>query len=304
MTAIHPLISKKARIITHEMIRVARVTFDRVTARRTGVIFYGESRVGKSRCARFVTDQLREQFPECYVEFHSVRPREGPQRLNLFKEICHSATILPKERVDYFYHLLGHIQTVLAGVECGQFVLVLDEIQYLEPADFHQLASLYNSLQLKDICLTLVGFAQPDILKTLSGLKVTVKPQLIARFFADLNAFHGCRNSDELATILRAYDSGSEFPPGSGTSYTAFFWPQAFAAGVRLVSLAELFWQEISDAVSGVYVKNIPMEHLCETVLNLLLAQAVKDSPSLQVCAADVSQAVKTVNLRTFCDAK
>lgn len=302
MSAVHPLICKQARIITHEMIRVLKLSLDRVASRRSAVIFRGQSRVGKSRCARFVADQLRQQYPLSHVTFHNALKRDS-RRPNLYKDLCYTEKILPRERIDPFYHLLAYIEGLLAGQAAGQYVLVIDELQKLAPIDYFSLADLYNCLQLKDICLTLVGFAQPDIDHQVSSIKHIQQQQLVARFLTEILPFHGCRNVEELTAILRAYDHGSEFPVGSGTSYTAFFIPEAFAAGFRLTQTAELFWTELSDSSTGPYAKNIPMEHLCESVLNLLLRISGKDGAAFDFDSDLVSQAVHQSNLRTFCDA-
>jgi hypothetical protein len=46
--------------------------------------------------------------------------------------------------------------------------------------------------------------------------------------------FHGVRSVEELAHVMAGYDVGSEWPPGSGQSYTAGLAPAAWAQGFRM----------------------------------------------------------------------
>ncbi len=205
--------------------------------------------------------------------------------------------------MDLRYHLVAHLESLLVGQQAGQYLLVIDEVQRLLPVDYFDLADLYNLLQAKSICMTLIAFAQPDIDAHISMIKATREQQLMARFLTEVLTYPGCRGVDELGVILNAYDTGSEFSSGSGTSYTAHFIPKAFSAGFRLTRVTEPLWLELSSSTSGPYMNNIPMEHLCESILNLLLSLAAKDSTSMELDPRWVSEAVQKSNLRAFCDA-
>ncbi|MBC3438062.1 ATP-binding protein [Pseudomonas sp. BW16M2] len=302
MSTTHPLICHQAQIITPAFIWAVRLCLDRVALRRSAVMFRGQSRVGKSRCAVFVAEQLKKQFPGCHVVSHMALKRKD-SRPNLCRELCYSENILPNERVELRYHIVAHVESLLAGQHAGQYVLIVDEIQKFLPIDFFILADLYNLLQVKKICMTLIAFAQPDIDAVITLIKATREKQLTARFLTEILTYPGCRGVDELGVILNAYDMGSEFPSGSGTSYTAHFIPKAFSAGFRLARVTEPLWRELSASTSGNYMNNIPMEHLCESVLNLLLSLAAKDSTSMDIDPRWISEAVQKSNLRAFCDA-
>lgn len=302
MNITHPLISKQAQIITPAFVWAVRLCLDRVAMRRSAVMFRGQSRVGKSRCAVFVAEQLKKQFPECHVVLHIALKRKD-SRPNLLRELCYSESIHPKERVDLRYHLVAHVESLLVGQQAGQYILVIDEIQRLLPVDYFDLADIYNLLQVKNICMTLIAFAQPHIDEQITMINKRRDQQLIARFLTEILTYPGCRGVDELGVILNAYDTGSEFPSGSGTSYTAHFIPKAFSAGFRLALATESLWLELSASTSGNYTNNIPMDHLCESVLNLLLSLAAKDSTSMELDPHWVSEAVQKSNLRAFCDA-
>lgn len=204
--------------------------------------------------------------------------------------------------MDCLQHLLAYIEGHVTGEPAPQCVLIVDEIQQWRPNDFHVLADLHNYLKLQGIILTVIGFAQSEIYERLTGLRAVEHYQIVARFFSEIIPFRGCQNIDELTAILNACDTESEFPVGSGITYTAFFAPQAYSAGFRLVPLAELFWKSFDENVSGKYTKNLPMQHVRESILALLLLVAQHDSALFEADEKLVDEAVRRSGMRTFCD--
>lgn len=299
----HPLITDTAQIITHQMVRVLGLCLDRIAVRRSAVLFEGEPRVGKSRCSEFIAEQLKARLPNTLVMLHVARYREPRRRESVLSELCSTEKIKPVPRgVDYLEHLLAYIESRLAEVAGSQCILIVDEIQHWRANDFQLLADLHNYLQAKSIHPTLIGFAQSEIYGKVEGFRAVNSYQIIARFFPEIIPFQGCRNSDDLASILRACDEGSEFPSGSGVSYTAYFVPKAFAIGFRLCSLTDIFWISLCESAKGKYAKNIPMQHVRESIIDLLLMVAPHDSALLEVDSKLVSEAVRRTGLHDFCD--
>lgn len=300
----HPLATNTAQIITHQMVRVLRLSLDRVSARRSAVLFAGAPRVGKSCCAEFVADQLKVQLPGVHVMLHIARYRVIGKRQSVLTELCVSANTKPASHgVDYLQHLLAYIEGHVTGQPAPQCVLVVDEIQHWGHNDFHVLSDLHNYLKLLRITLTVIGFAQLEIHERLTGLQAVEHHSIVGRFFAEIIPFQGCRNVEELTTILEGCDENSEFPVGSGISYTAFFAPEAFAAGFRLVPLAGVIWKAFDDSVKGKYVNNLPMQHVREAIVDLLLLIAPHDSALFEADDKLVNEAVRRSGVRVFCDA-
>lgn len=80
--------------------------------------------------------------------------------------------------------------------------------------------------------------------------------------------FRGIRDRDELKAILHAYDSLAEWPEGSGTSFTKFFFPKAFEDGYRMSAHADELWKifvELGPHKRG-YRLEVPMEHIAKSV--------------------------------------
>src|SRR3546814_241168 len=106
----------------------------------------------------------------------------------------------------------------------------------LSDTDLEQLLAIHNALRMERISMTTVSFAQPEIKERVTGLMTRRQHQLIARFLSEPLIFEGCSSPQELEAILDAYDTRSEYPEGSGWSYTRFFLPDAYSCGFRLAS--------------------------------------------------------------------
>ncbi|MFZ6049808.1 AAA family ATPase [Pseudomonas sp. CR3202] len=301
----HPLQTHEALFITEQMSRALHLCLDRVTARRSAVLFEGASRVGKSRCSEYVTGQLKDTLPEVFTTRHIARHRDPGKRQSALKELCASEHVLPEARgVDYLQHLLAYIEGQVTGRPAPQCVLVIDQIQRWLQNDFHVLADLYDYLESSGIQLTVIGFGQANaISERLSAFRVLEHDQLVARFFSEIIEFKGCENVGQLTAILQACDAGSEYPVGSGISYTAFFAPAAFAAGFRLAPLADWFWKAFATRVKGKYVDNLPMQHVREAILDLLLLIAPHDSVLFEIDERMIQEAVYCSGIAMFCNA-
>jgi len=202
---------------------------------------------------------------------------------------------------DLLYNNL--LTDTLMGVgsrQGSQFVLLIDEMQLLNTTDIQQLLVLHNGLEQKKIKMSTMSFAQPEIMHRRSAMITAKERQLIARFLNEPIVFEGCGTIEELRHILKVYDMGSEFPEGSGWSYTEFFLPEAFKHGFRLENYVEKIWNALSMAASALEDGRIPMEHLSMTIENCLLAAFKDDAPNFTLSAQDINAAVQGANLELF----
>jgi hypothetical protein len=196
-----------------------------------------------------------------------------------------------------FENIKNHIRMQLSGRGGNHFVLILDEMQLLNDVDFEQLLVFHNALALQKINMTTIGFAQPEIHNVVTGMITKGQRQLIARFLTESLAFEGCSSIEEFSILLKEYDDNSEFPEGSGWSYTRFFLPIAFAQGFRLEHYARKIWKELLR-VAGDSV--IPMEHLCLTIEYLLLMGGKLDCANFVFSEEEIAEAVDASNLKIF----
>lgn len=101
--------------------------------------------------------------------------------------------------------------------------------------------------------------------------------QIIARFFSEPIKFEGCCGAEELNELLKGFDEYSDFPDGSGCSYTKFFVPLALENKFRLQYYATAIWEELQRTAGAAAAEGIPMEHVCLVIERILLSARAED---------------------------
>jgi hypothetical protein len=299
----HPIKEREYILPTPMMERAYGAIRERVWARRTGAVFYAYPRMGKTRCAFAVKSLLEEEFPKCYVTLMSALSTTRPSDSRMFSLLLSAE----KHPLAVRKNALSLLESAVADIEVktksrggNQYILIIDEMQCLDEVDLQQLVAFHNALEIQKIRMTTISFAQPQISHRRTALLATDDRQIIARFLSELMVYDGCADADELKQILRAFDENSEFPEGSGWTYTRFFVPLAFANGFRLATYSSRLWRELSKAVEPSGGSAIPMEHTCIAIENLLLSLRLQDCAALVIGDSDIYDAVESSNLKSF----
>lgn len=299
----HPIVLKDYTALTPMIQKTYEVVRDRVWTRRTGAFLYARPRMGKTRCAAAIRRLLLAEFPDSYVMCLSADKRISSSNLGFVQDLITSEDLVLGKRIsakEAFLRLLTHIETMVHSQSGNHVVLVIDEMQLLSEADFIILLVLQNRLEQKNIALTTLGFAQPEILHVRTALGVNKSFNLIARFLAEPIVFDGCGSREDLEFILQAYDYEKRYPENSDWPYTRFFLPDAYKAGFRLQNYSELIWSILLAAAEPLRTKTVPMEHLTRTIEHLLLANRNNDLETFRLDSQLVEKAVDASNLRSF----
>ncbi len=300
----HPIIVKDYTVLTPMISKTYSLVRERVWTRRTGAFLYSRPRMGKTRCAAVLQRLLSIEFPNIHVTRLSADQRRTTSDTGLVSDLLDAEGLAVKKRQTYkemLSHLLVHLRTAVSARAGKQFVLLIDEMQMLSEADLRLLLVLHNRLEMSDIAMTTIGFAQPEILETRSALLTTKSFNLIARFLSEPIPFDGCAGREDFGTILVAYDDEKRFPEDSTWTYTRFFLPEAYKAGFRLNNYASIIWPALIDASKSLGTGTVPMEHLARTVEYLLLANRKDDAPLFRLDDKMVGVAVAASNLAEFC---
>ncbi|SAL01722.1 hypothetical protein AWB81_06097 [Caballeronia arationis] len=112
-----------------------------------------------------------------------------------------------------------------------------------------------------------------------TSLQIAGKTQIVARLMVEELAFYGIRNAEDVATCLNGYDQ-TAYPESSEWSFTRFYIPQAFDAGYRLVSDADVLWHAFEAAHHRANLPGrleIPMESFARVVEIVLKESELKD---------------------------
>lgn len=301
----HPVRGGDYTLPTPMMQRTYALVRELVWARRTGTVFYASPRMGKTRCALAIRDLLRQEFPNVYVTLLSTRPSGRPTTAHMLRLILEAETHALSRRPDadqLFGNAIADIRVKAARIGARQYVLLIDEMQLLNDLDLQQLVCFHNQLELQDLRMTAISFAQPEILHRRTSLLASNARQIIGRFLSNTLQFDGCASEDDFGALLRSYDQASEYPDGSGITYTHFFFPEAFRAGFRLEASRRAIWEALRSAAGGDASQGVPMEHVCLTIDNLLLSLRRDDCPNFRLSSDDIGAAVSESQSKSFSD--
>ena len=88
------------------------------------------------------------------------------------------------------------------------------------------------------------------------------------------------RSTTDCATCLQGYDN-QEYEADSGWTHTRFFFPKAYAAGMRLANEGDAMWRAFDDEHKRAQLSGplaIPMEYFARAVQALLLSNTQYDA--------------------------
>jgi len=295
----HPVVTGKYTVPTPMLRRAHEEARDRVWTRRTGVVFFGETRAGKTTCAMSIRDFLRDEFKDIYITMESCRASERPSPGLMCRLILEGSNhvLSSREKHDKLLdNVIIDVFTNVSNLGGDQYVLILDEVNLGNERDFIELLQIHNILFLKGIRMTTISFGQPDILNRINSLQATNQPQIIARFFRKPIPFQSCDSEVILADVLRCLAEDTEWPEGSGWTYTYFFFPRAFRGGFRLVKYAAQIWSALLN-VSPTRKGEFTMETIAITINGLYLGNYMRDAHEFELSNDEIAAALDAADL-------
>ncbi|WKC36742.1 ATP-binding protein [Ectopseudomonas chengduensis] len=301
----HSLFSNDFRLNTPALLAVVQNVCFKVLMRKTGVVFTGEPRVGKTSCCEALVDEIPKRFPSVYVFMIPAVSVDssGERYSSIIHQMLDLEEIKPGSRVTFIQRQSLLIERLLiraAQAKARQIVMLIDELQRLSAADFNQLADVYNKLRAKKVTLTVISFAMPSIDKKVVQFLDDDARHIIGRFLSDIRPMYGVTSLTQLTSILKLYDEPSSYC-GSEICYSSNILPKAYACGFRVSSLSENIWLEMSRIATGKYVNNLPMEHITQVILYLFVILSQGDKCGLAVPPDLIVEAIHESNFKAFC---
>ncbi|SDG58941.1 ATP-binding protein [Pseudomonas abietaniphila] len=300
----HAVFSQTFTVITTPLADACSVAMDAVFMRKTGIVFYGLARLGKSRCAEVLKSRLSGFMPRAYVTQIEVLRNES-YTSNIAVQIGLEEGCEFKQRSELavlrFERIVNAIEFKCKERNCNQWVLLLDEFQRLRVFDLHQLADMFNMLHRKGIIMTVISFAMPGVFKLKEkARKDDDAAKLISRFMSEFIEFAGCRKKSELKLILDAVDSSSDYTHSNGLTCTQSLVPAAYSHGFRLANYTDEIWKALQFMAFGAYKRNLPLEHVFRTIGYVLRQCKNHDRPFLELTTHDIEKAVSRSNIANF----
>ncbi len=281
----HPVNRQDYAVYTPPVAAMATVLGDWIEQRQPGGYIYGPSRFGKSRGVKWhLRSILNERFGMEMPLRIWVRPAESHVSESRFwkswlETVGHRYVDERRNAGDRLALLRDYL--IAAALECKTnfVVLVIDEAHEMTVREWKWLMSLQNMLDWRGFRMSVfsVGSHQMDYQYDLLGRASYA--HVAARFMVAHWPFPGLSDKDELEFVLLGYDTASEWPAGSGTSYLAHFAPSWYDRGERLHHVAETFWRVLEALLPAGYAGDIaiPMQHVAWSIESQMLRLAAGD---------------------------
>lgn len=278
----HPVVLQEYAVFTPPVAEMAEKLGDWIDQKQPGGYIYGPSRFGKSRGIKWhVRSILEERFGKNIPLHFWTRPPESHVSESEFWQALliaagHRYAKARATRADR-RHMLQEFLISSAKISGGNYVVLLtDEAQAMTVREWNWLLGLHNALDWAGYRLSVFCVASHQMDYQYQLLARADYAHVAARFLVAHWRFPGLASEEELEFVLQGYDTVSEWPRESGTSYLAHFAPTAFARGERLASCASTLWRVLDALLPPNYAgeQSFPMLHVAGAVEKTLFKLA------------------------------
>lgn len=302
----HPLMKDNAILPTRaleEFVNAVRLWLDNLLP---GAIIYGLPRIGKTQGIRYlmdnVSDLLGSSIPITLISCWEYTA-SGTTENRFFSEMLHalgyelvgSGTAAAKRR-----RVIDCMVERASDVHEHRYLILVDEAQWLSDAHYRFLMDLHNQLKMADIRLIVLLVGQPELQEIKENLRSARKRHLLGRFMTGSHRFNGVAGLPDFRRMLNALDQGSEYPIGSGITFTQYFVPKAFAAGWRLSEHADRIWSTLDTVCRRENIPKtdeLPIQPLTACLRWLLKTLNDMDQKNLELNDALIEEAIYRVSL-------
>lgn len=247
----HPLLDLfRPTVATPAIERLCDAILAALDAGYRGVGVYGFARFGKTEATNYIRD--RKQWLE--PRKAAITAIDAPDNRKRSDASCFQwllATLgvrMPaRATTDQLCTLvMGRLIELARNADTRLIMLFIDEAQRLLPSDYEHLVTLDNRLTRERFYLFVVFIHQRDITGFSNEVITSMEhpPHVAGRYLIRRHEFTGLKDASDVAYVLNRYDEGTEWPKGSGISYTGHFAGDAFRErGFRLAHYAPRLWE-------------------------------------------------------------
>lgn len=292
----HPVAIEKATIPTPTILRAYALVHRATCRHRDSLAFWAHPGTGKSSCITAMSTFLDRDFSGPAVVIYEAKKRsvvaEGP----FLEDMLHEINFQPKISRS----LAGkrdQVKRALYSMACvsDRLVLFIDEAQELHSSELCWLKCLINWFHKKITFVTIVLFGQHELISKRAAIMNHGRSDLALRFTRSMYEFENVLTAVELKLILKIYDEGSEFPEGTGISYTQFLLPMAFANGFRLNDQSKLLWKAFMEMSPATRMKHgVSMFWVARVLAEMAEIARDEDAPSFSISEARWREMIKS----------
>ncbi|MBD8898551.1 ATP-binding protein [Rhodanobacter sp. DHG33] len=291
----HPVVCAGAVLPTGPIGAAIPLVIEQARLQRGSVAFWARPFTGKSSFVRALKPVLRKRFPGCGIVVHEAKSNdviaEGSFIADMLLSVDYQGKVprdLPGKRNQIRRALFA------LGAERRHVICIIDEAQELDVQELIWLKEQANWLTEKGYKVTTVLIGQQELLDLRDQVLSNGRSDLVKRFFLHTFEFELIKKSPDLEPFLAGCDEDSEYPEGSGWSYTQTLWPTAFASGFRLGNEVGRFWfafSAVSPLARG--EQGISMDYVAGALSQLANMTRERDGEHFRPTSSDWAKAIE-----------
>jgi len=290
----HPIICAGAVLPTGPIGAAIPLVIEQARLQRGSIAFWARPFTGKSSFIRALRPVLRNRFPGCGVVVHEAKSNQMLAEGTFIADILHSLDYQGKIQRD-LPSKRDQIRRALfaLGAERRHVIFITDEAQELDVQELIWLKEQANWLTEKGFKVTTVLIGQQELIDLRGDVLSTGRSDLVKRFFMHMLEFELIKKSQDLEPLMAGCDDNSEYPEGSGWSFTQTLWPLAFASGLRLGNEVRSFWSgfpAVSPMAKG--EQGISMDYVAGALSQLANKTRERDAEHFRPTPADWIEAI------------
>lgn len=296
--SVHPLVRRNYRVATTAIEDFVDLVERCLRVHMPGALVYARPRMGKTHAVDYVCLHLARARPDVHTIRMSCEHHRVAFEGAFFSALLTAAgarEALKGSIAEKRQELIRRLRERMAVNRAHVVVLFCDEAQRLSRNAYEWLRDVHDQLGYHGIRLITFLVGQPQLLAQKAAFQMSGDEQIVARFMIEQLQFHGIRDAAEAATCLAGYDQ-TRYPEGSGPSFTQFFLPMSFAAGLRLARCGADLWNAFVRAHASAQLTGHPeiqMDYFTRAVESLLSEGHEFDSPTLKLNEANWARAVE-----------
>lgn len=291
----HPIITESAVLPTRPVKDACARTKKIARKSRASMAMWAPPLTGKSSCIRALRREIAKSFPGSGVllleAVEDKQQAEGRLLISILKTINYAPKIsrdLAEKRDQVRRALIA-----FSGKPRHLFIFI-DEAQEVTNQEFAWLKAVINGVSEAGVKVTTIIFGQVELCDRRVDLKSNGRSDLCDRFMKELFQFRGFRVKEDLRVICRSIDEESDFPEGSGWTFTRLLFPRAYESGFRFLNLSETIWEGFLNLTPPVVrKKGIPMDVIATFFANLCVACKDLDDSNFVIDKKTIEQAIR-----------
>jgi hypothetical protein len=294
----HPLTNRTYRVATTAIESCWLLVSKCLHYRIPGALIYGNSRLGKTYAIeylRMLINKERPEIPTFHVQAeHKANRSEGAFFSNLLRAVRHPEPEISRNSRKR-KELHDRLRAVAESQNSSMVVFFCDEAQRFSIHEYEWLRDVHDELAQSGVRLTTFLFGQERLCEQRARFQDSGDTQIVKRFMVETLRFRGICNVVDAATCLKSYDEHA-YPSDSDWSFTRYYYPFAFGAGLRLEKSAQQLWNAFSlahqHAALGGEIE-IPMEYFSRAIEVVLLDGLLHDAVDFTLTEKHWNQVVQ-----------